>query len=76
MQTQSIVIFEPNTSEEIDALKAFGKALKLKFKISESNLNNDRKDIVDNITKGLIEVNKIEKGEKKGTLLKEFLNEV
>ncbi|MBF8456336.1 hypothetical protein IV494_03995 [Kaistella sp. G5-32] len=36
MATQDIIIFEPNSSEETDALIAFGKALKLKFKIAES----------------------------------------
>lgn len=36
MATQDIIIFEPSTSEESEALKAFGKALKLKFKVAES----------------------------------------
>ena len=36
MATQDIIIFEPSTSEETEALKAFGTALKLKFKIAES----------------------------------------
>ena len=40
MAAQDLIIFEPNFSEETDVLIAFGKALKLKFKIAESeNLN-------------------------------------
>ena len=35
MAVQDLIIFEPNSSEETDALIAFGKALKLKFKIAE-----------------------------------------
>lgn len=33
MPALEIIIFEPSTTEESEALKAFGKALKLKFKI-------------------------------------------
>lgn len=36
MAAQDLIIFEPNSSEETDALIAFGKALKLKFKIAQS----------------------------------------
>lgn len=39
MATQDIIIFKPSTSEETEALKAFGKALKLKFKTGESGEN-------------------------------------
>ena len=45
MQTQDIIIFEPSTSEESEALKAFGKALKLKFKIAESGDFEDNQKI-------------------------------
>ena len=45
MQTQDIIIFEPSTSEESEALKAFGKALKLKFKIAESSCFEDNQEI-------------------------------
>ena len=33
MAAQDLIIFEPTSSEETDALIAFGKALKLKVKI-------------------------------------------
>jgi hypothetical protein len=39
MQTQDIFIIEPNTSEEANALKAFAKALKLKFEVTEKPYN-------------------------------------
>ena len=56
MRTQNIFIIEPNSSEQADALKAFIKALKMKFVISESNvleiekpftLSEDQKQILD-----------------------------
>lgn len=43
MATQDIIIFEPNSIAETDALIAFGTALKLKFKIAE-NKNYDFND--------------------------------
>lgn len=39
MQTQNIIIFEPNTEEETNALKAFAKALKLRFEVKERPYN-------------------------------------
>ena len=45
MATQDIIIFEPSTSEETEALKAFGTALKLKFKIAESGFFEDNQEV-------------------------------
>lgn len=39
MPAQNILIFEPSTSEETNALKAFAKALKLKFEEKEKPYN-------------------------------------
>lgn len=39
MEMQDIIIFQPNTSEEANALKAFAKALKLKFEVKEKLYN-------------------------------------
>ena len=39
MQTQDIFIIEPNTTEEANAIKAFAKALKLKFEVQEKPYN-------------------------------------
>ncbi|QOW10813.1 hypothetical protein Q73A0000_10730 [Kaistella flava (ex Peng et al. 2021)] len=39
MKTQDIYILEPNTSEEANALKAFAKALKIKFEVKEKPYN-------------------------------------
>lgn len=41
MATQDIFIFKPDTSEQAEALKAFAKALKLKFEIKESPYNQE-----------------------------------
>ena len=35
MQRQNIIIAHPRTSEQVNALKAFMKALKIKFEVSE-----------------------------------------
>lgn len=35
MKTQSILIAHPETTEQVDALKAFMQALKIKFEISK-----------------------------------------
>lgn len=45
MAAQDIIIFEPSTSEELEALKAFGKALKLKFKVAEIGDFEDNQEI-------------------------------
>ena len=45
MAAQDLIIFEPNSSEETDALIAFGKALKLKFKIAQSKDFNVKDEI-------------------------------
>lgn len=48
MATQDIIIFEPSTSEETEALKAFGKALKLKFKIADAEILSYKKNVIPN----------------------------
>lgn len=45
MAAQDIIIFETNSTEESNALIAFGKALKLKFKIAASENFNIEDDI-------------------------------
>ena len=40
MKTKDIFIAHPQTSEQVSALKAFMKALKIKFEISEENSYN------------------------------------
>jgi arginase family enzyme len=35
MKTDDLIIFHPSTREEIEALKAFAKALKIKFEIAK-----------------------------------------
>jgi len=40
METQDIFIAKPNSLEQVNALKAFMKALKIKFEITESDSYN------------------------------------
>ena len=40
METQEIFIAHPKTSEQVDALKAFMQALKIKFEVSNKDSYN------------------------------------
>lgn len=40
MKAQNIIIAHPNTNEQIEAVKAFMKALKIKFEVSKENIYN------------------------------------
>lgn len=76
MPTQDIFIIEPATSEEANALKAFAKALKLKFQVSKHKVSESKKEILDNIQQGMKEVKLMEEGKLKATPAKDFLNEL
>lgn len=41
MQTDNIFIIQPDTTEQASALKAFVKALKMKFEVAEKPYNPD-----------------------------------
>jgi phosphoribosylamine-glycine ligase len=47
MKTDDLMIFHPSSREEIEALKAFAKALKIKFEIAKEKGYN--KDFVEKI---------------------------
>ncbi len=72
MPTQDIFIIEPNTSEEADALKAFAKALKLKFQISKK----DKSEILLDLQEAVKELNLVKKGKTKARDAQEILNEL
>ncbi len=55
MQTQNIIIFEPNTDEQANALKAFGKALKLKFEVKQRPYNPEFVEMMQKGDKDLAE---------------------
>lgn len=76
MQTQDIFIIEPSTLEETKALRAFIKALRLKFNISKAKISDSKKDLLNNIQQGLKEVKLIEEGKLKPTSAKDFLDEL
>ncbi len=76
MPTQDIFINEPSTPEEANALKAFAKALKLKFQVSKTKVNESKNEILSSIQQGLREVKLMEKGKLKATSAKDFLYEL
>ena len=76
MSTQDIFIIEPSTTEEANALKAFAKALKLKFQVSKTKVSESKNEILSSIQQGLREVKLMEEGKLKATSAKEFLNEL
>lgn len=49
MKTENIIIIHPQTDEQVNVIKAFMKALKIKFEISKKNLYSD--DFVSKIEK-------------------------
>lgn len=76
MPIQDTFTIKPNSIEQAKVLKAFVEALKIEFEISRSNVDISKTEILANIKKGLVEINKLEKSGKKGTLLKDFLNDL
>ena len=76
MPIQDTFTIKPNSIEQAKVLKAFVEALKIEFEISKSNVDISKTEILANIKKGLLEINKLEKSGKKGTLLKDFLNDL
>lgn len=55
MQKQNIIIFEPNTTEQENALKAFGKALKLKFEVKTKPYSPEFVEMIEKGDKDLTE---------------------
>ncbi len=49
MKTENIIIIHPQTDEQVNVIKAFMNALKIKFEISKKNPYND--DFVSKIKK-------------------------
>ena len=74
MQTQEIIIFEPKTLEESDALKAFAKVLKMKFHISTAE--KDENEILSDLKEAVKEMNLVKKGKSKARDAKELLHEL
>lgn len=76
MSAQNIFIIEPATSEQADALRAFAKALKIKFQISKTADSDSKKEILASIQQGINEVGLLEQGKQKKTTAKDFLTEL
>jgi hypothetical protein len=75
MSTQNIFIVQPNSSEDENALKAFVKALKMKFEIKEKSDADTKEEIIANIKEGFRDLKRYKKGKLKTTSAKDFLNE-
>jgi hypothetical protein len=52
MKTENIFIAHPQTNEQLEALKAFMQALKIKFEISTKQIDNYNPEFVDKILQG------------------------
>lgn len=78
MRANSLVIFHPSNSEEMSALKAFGKLCKMNFEVKTEKrvFNKEEKEILNGIKKGFKEVQLIEKGKLKAKPINDFLNEL
>jgi len=74
MSSKDIFIITPSTSEEADALKAFIKALKLKFQIAKSE--KAKNEILSDLSEAIKELNLVKKGKAKARDAKELLDEL
>lgn len=74
MPTQDIFIFEPKTTEEAKALKAFAKALKLKFEISKNKTHET--EVLSDLKDAVNELNLVKRGKVKARNAREVLNEL
>lgn len=71
MKTQDIFIAHPQTSEQVDALKAFMQALKIKFEITKERTYNS--DFVAKIEESRVQAKNGQVTRVKKEDLKEFL---
>ncbi len=79
MRANSLVIFHPSNSEEMSALKAFGKLCKMNFEVKTEKkplVSKEKKQVLNCIKTGLKEIKLIEQGKLKATPLKDFLDEL
>jgi hypothetical protein len=79
MQTENIFIAHPTSADQINALKAVVKALKVKFEIKKESAHYaepSKAETLDNIRNGFKELKLIQQGKSKTTSAKDFLNEL
>ena len=74
MATQDLIIFEPTTSQEADVLKAFAKALKIKFEIAKRKEENT--EIIQDLNEAVFELNLVKKGKTKARNARELIDEL
>ena len=74
MKTEHTFIAHPTTTDQINALKAVVKAFKVKFELKKELVEGNKSEVLNNIQKGMKEVELIQTGKIKGTYINDFLN--
>ena len=74
MKTEYTFIAHPTTTDQINALKAVVKAFKVKFELKKELVQSNKAEALNNIQKGMKEVELIQTGKAKGTFINDFLN--
>ena len=76
MKTEHTFIAHPTTTDQINALKAVVKAFKVKFELKKELVEGNKSEVLNNIQKGMKEVELIQTGKAKGTFINDFLSEL
>ena len=83
METNNLVIFHPNISEQISALKALAKLLKLDIEITTQEKlekkvsdNKEKQRIFNDIREAVDELKMVKSGKKKSRNVEDLLNEL
>ena len=83
METNNLVIFHPNSSEQISALKALAKLLKLDIEITTQEKlekkvsdNKEKQRIFNDIREAVDELKMVKSGKKKSRNVEDLLNEL
>jgi hypothetical protein len=80
MKSEITLIPHSATTEQIDAFKAFGKAMKIKVNIDQKSkkekASTKKQKLLKSLERSLRDIKLIKEGKLKTTPLKEFLNEL
>ena len=74
MKTEHTFIANPTTIDQINALKAVVKAFKVRFEVKKELVQSNKAEALNNIQKGMKDVELIQTGKAKGTFINDFLN--
>ncbi len=83
METNNLVIFHPNNSEQISALRALAKLLKLDVEITTQEklekkvrINKEKQRVFNDIREAVDELKLVKSGKKKARNVEDLLNEL